>query len=401
MSTVTLDDVIVMVDADPAKAKQHGENYRLHDDKGRNFDICESTPEDLGIGGVGIELYFVYLKQLILLFSVMSLLALPVLVFNYMGGYLNTVETTSPFEESTIANQKGIPAQTTDKGVAQDIIDDHKKYMYSTIGLDLLYCVAYLVMVFIFDIYNKKRARASSNLKVGDYSVMVELAQDVEATEEELKTFFEKYGAVHECIIPKYYGPRLRNYKAYIEAEKSVRRELKQPSVDDNAEKLDQLKAKCKEILQDIKDAQQERDPIMHAFVIFESIKSREACLREYSEAKPKGLRHQPAALRLRGNPMKVNRAPDPKEINWENYGTKQSSWKAAILYVVIVILMFISLIAISVVDYYDNRIPSYSRCLQFDQNVDANSTNATEEQIICFCGGLEETEVIYALVTL
>lgn len=395
MSTVTLDDIVVLVDADPVKAKQHGENYALHDDKGRRFDICESTPEDLGIGGVGIEMYFVFLKQLIFIFAIMSVIAVPVLVFNYMGGYLNVVEKTSPFEASMIANQRGIPAGTTNREDAQTVIDEHKKYMYTTVAIDLLYCLVYIVLIFVFDIYNKRRVKSSSNLKVGDYSIMVELAQDVEATEEELKTFFEKYGAVHECAIPKYYGSRLRTYMAYIEAEKNVRRELKRPTIDESPEKLDQLKSRCKEILQEIKDTQHEQDPVLHAFIVFESIKSKEACIREYSEVKSKGLRHQPMSLRLRGNPIKVSLAPEPKEINWQNYGLKKSSWKAISLYLVIALLMVVSLIAISIIEYYENRIPTYSRCLEFDAPVDtSNPDNATTEQIICFCGGMEESKV-------
>ncbi|MDR3547939.1 MAG: hypothetical protein P4M11_06710 [Candidatus Pacebacteria bacterium] len=404
MSTTTLDDIVVMVGADPQKAKHHGDNYILHDDKGMPFSVCKSTTEELGVGGIGIEMYFVFLKQMVILFAVMTVISFPILIFNYIGGYLNTIDKTSPFEASTIANQKGIPTGTTSRSEAEQALNDHKKFMYSTIILDILYSAAFLIMIYIFQCYNKRRVRTSINMKVGDYSIVVELPVGVEATEEELKTFFEKYGAVTECVIPKCFGPRLKTYTKYIHSEKKLMAEIKKVSTANNekADKVDELRKKCNDILQKIRETQQERPPILYAFIIFESIKSKLACLRDYNRAKANSLDKQPAALRLRGHPLIVAKAPEPQEINWPNYGMKRSSWKKLILYVAIAFLMLGSLLSISIVEYYEKKMPTYSKCLGYDVLVDpTNSTEeATQEKVICFCGGLDESEVIFPLVT-
>ncbi len=404
MSSVSLHEILAITTPDPKKAAKHADEFTLRDPEGRPLKICDSSPVDLGAGGVGVEMYFVYLKQMIILFTIMTAISLPVVIINYLGGYLNEVEKTSPFEASTIANQKGIPPGITNKTEAEKTIEEHKTYMYTTVGLDVLYCVAYIVLVFFYEWYNRKRINASKNLSVCDFSVMAELPPGSNVTTEDLKKFFEKYGPVHECTIPKYYGQSLEKIVEYSNVEKTLLAEKRKPKED--AEKIDLLKTQRKAMLEQLKaDAAANTDASKNnkviSFVIFETIKSKEECLKDYS--KWKNLHHtknEPQGLRCNGLPVAVNKAPEPSEIAWENLGVKKRSWKILLIYLAITVTVLLSFVVISIVEYYENRLPTYSRCLEFEAPVytlnNATITNETlyVQQVLCFCGGMEETKI-------
>ena len=403
MVSISLEDISVMIDADPKRAQRHGENYILRTHSGKRFDFCKTTPAELGIGGIGLEMYFVFLKQMIILFTVMSVISLPVVVINYMGGYLNVVETTSPFEASTIANQKGIPPGTINRTEAEIAVEEHRKYMYTTIVLDLFYCLAYIILIFFFEQYNKRMVKATRNLKVGDYAVEIEIKQRGETTEADLKRFFEKYGDVHECMIAEHYGRELQACMDYIQIEKNIREEQRKKESLDLSQRVDLLKMEREAALQKVKECSESSPESIRAFIIFESIKSREACLKEYVEYRSrKTLVTQPLTLRFQGSSLRVVKAPEPREIYWENFGITQSNWKSILVYLVVGVLMLVSLLVISIVEYYENRLPTYVRCLEFHNPFDSNnSTNTSDplsdEQVICFCGGFEEREVSLA----
>ena len=400
MTSASTEDVIIASPnpaPDPTKAAIHAEEFTLHDSRGQPFKICDSTPVDLGTGGIGIEMYFVYLKQMVILFGVMSVISLPVVVINYLGGYLNSVDKTSPFEASTIANQKGIPPGITNKEDAQSAIEEHKAYMYTTVITDFIYCVVYLAFIFIFQRYNKRRVNKSKNVSVRSFAIMVDLEAGANVTETELKKFFERYGSIHECRIPKYYGKTLRRFIKYTQIEKAIIVEECKPPDKEDPKVIDNFKAKRVHILSQIENKSTECGKV-RAFIIFESIKARQDCLKDYIKWNSlKNSQDQPQRLRFENTLIAVKKAPEPGEIFWENFGDKKSNWKLAIVYMILAFAMLISLLLISIVEYYENRLPTYARCLEFDDPKITNATSSlqkTDEEVICFCGGLAEDQI-------
>jgi hypothetical protein len=106
--------------------------------------VWKSTPTDLGAAGLGFELYFVFLKQMILLFTMLTILSIPILVLNLAGGYLSEAEKTSPFESSTLGNQKSLPDELLKSDNVRKTIRDHKRVMHMTLYTDIAYVLIIL-----------------------------------------------------------------------------------------------------------------------------------------------------------------------------------------------------------------------------------------------------------------
>ena len=375
--------------ADLDKAIAHGEDYVLKDVNGEQLPICKTNSNELGIASVGVELYFIFLKELILLFLLLTIFALPLIILNYTGGYLNSIEKTSPFEGSTIGNQMSIPADIRSRDDQNATIKNHKIYMYITIFFDFTYSLIYVVFANLFECYNLRRLNKTEFASVNDFSIMVELEKGVTATESDLRRLFEKYGTIHECYIVKYYGKTLRRFIKFEKIERKVFEELTKPKP--NQKKIYKLKDERADILDDIKNDGNCDNDRLTAFIIFESMKSRDDCLQEYFA---KNLKDQNEAQRFKGKPVSVKVAPNPAEIYWENLSTKICYWRTAAIYMTVIYALLIALIIICVVEYYKNQLPTSTMCLEnYGSSIGIGSDldKDNDNDVMCFCGGLDE----------
>lgn len=386
---------------DIKKAERHLEEYVLKNPAGGSFSLWKSTPADLGATGPGYELYFVLLKQMILLFVILFVASFPALIMNFTGSYLSEVEKTSPLESSTLGNQRSLQEDLLKGRNRQDAIDEHKRTMYITVFTDFAYIILFLIVVIIFQFYSYRRSLTTKNVIVGDFAIYVELPKGVKTTEDELKAFFEKYGPVHECCIPKCYGKVIKRYMKFNEVEKELYTEMKKSRMEDNTEKLDKIRIKRYEILEKLKAESDNSKYSVRAFVIFETIKSRDMCLKDYAKSLIfRSLKDQPQRLRFKNSPVHVSNAPDPREMHWDNFGEKTTHWKSVIIYIILLYTSVIALVVISMVEYYEIRLPTYTKCIATrslpednkDDLDDLDKNNQTH--VICFCGGLKEEEI-------
>lgn len=390
-STSTTESSTAIV-LDLKKARRHCSEFVLKDAKGQPFTVCKSKTRDLGINGVGIELYFVFLKQMIILFTVLSVMAFPVLVINLSGGYLHEMDKTSPFEASTIANQRSISRSDIVQGKG---VNKHKALMNTTVFLDLAYCIVYVAMLLAFEWYNCRRVRRTKNLTVKDFSVMAELRIG-NVAEGELKEFFEKYGPVHECCVAEVYGKELQQLISYANTKKAILAGEKRKVTsfqkfmntvlycgkNTTEKKRDKLKKKCAEMLKSIKQVRESGSRTeTKAFIVFEDLAARQKCLEN-----PKPT--------FKSTELHMASPSNPGELFWENFGARNSKWKLFCIYFILWVSLVISLVIISIVEYYENRLPTYSRCLDFAPlNSTASFVPSNETQVLCFCGGAEEGE--------
>lgn len=81
------------------------------DKNGKRFNPCVGAHK-FGAHGVGLFLYFKFLKYMIVMTFLMSLLMIGPLTSNELGGYLDK-KKKSQFDSSTLANQGGIAKNTT------------------------------------------------------------------------------------------------------------------------------------------------------------------------------------------------------------------------------------------------------------------------------------------------
>ena len=70
------------------------------------YPLWSTSTDSFGKYGVGIQLYFKYMKAMIILFSIMTLISIPALVSNLRGNYY-TGRNKSQFDFTMFGNQVG------------------------------------------------------------------------------------------------------------------------------------------------------------------------------------------------------------------------------------------------------------------------------------------------------
>jgi hypothetical protein len=186
----------------------------------------------------------------------------------------------------------------------------------------------------------------------------------------------------------------------FNEIEKELFTEMRKSCNRDNPGRLNKIRTKRYEFLEKLKAESDNSNYNVKAFIIFETIKSRDACLNDYARSERfDGLKNQTQRLRFKNSPVKVSNAADPREMRWESFGEKIIHWKSVLIYVILLYSSVISLVIISIVEYYEIRLPTYKKCITTHslpennpnlENLDKNN----ETHVICFCGGYNEEEI-------
>ena len=92
--------------AEIPKAKSHNKEVRLNKPDGRDYRLCCTSPTTLGKHGAGLMLYFMFIKWMAIGFFILTLLSIPALVSNLIGGAISKKDQMSFFDITTLSNQK-------------------------------------------------------------------------------------------------------------------------------------------------------------------------------------------------------------------------------------------------------------------------------------------------------
>lgn len=173
------------------------------------------SSQQLGGYGVGVQLYFSFLKAATILFFVISLISLGPLYTNYKGHWLRDGQTKSPFDVLTLANQAGPDIYEKDLSIAEEYVDSTKENQLKILMFDLFYSFAFLVFLRAFmkvsgNVTLKNREAFE---KPSDYTVSVwGLPHDT--TEQEVSLHFSQlFGEVAEVSLARNYNGKLFLYK--------------------------------------------------------------------------------------------------------------------------------------------------------------------------------------------
>jgi len=90
--------------AEIPKAKEHRKEILLHKENGRSYNLFCTSPSTLGKHGPGLMLYFMFIKWMAIGFFIMSILSIPALVSNIIGGTIDKEESGSFFDKTTLSN---------------------------------------------------------------------------------------------------------------------------------------------------------------------------------------------------------------------------------------------------------------------------------------------------------
>ena len=286
-----------------AKAKDHLKATSLRNENGKQYPVCSTSPQELSVFSLGVHLYFKFLKQMGSLFLIFFIICIPSLYFNIKGDYLSEEESSSFYDQATLANRVWKPTGSA-------YWDDPNNQKFLTVWLDIVGCVIFMLILQYMIYFNEKTKSEAlrETITPGDYTVKIIgiPAQGVE--EEGVKQFFlQRYGMVVECSFARKFGGILTKSRYLHKLNKKIEIEEKRLNAQGKATgpKLHDLleeKDKKYRILQDsmprvsvIEDL-----PCLHSYLTFNSVRSKIACIIAYQNWNDSScLCYQPAPLRL------------------------------------------------------------------------------------------------------
>jgi hypothetical protein len=172
--------------------------------------VCSTTPGEMGEMGVGIELYFVLLKYLAIVFFLMTVIAVPALSLNKEGHMIPDEDVGNGLVLLTLGNIGLHPGNIAKLGgcLPDGTIDCNgtvidasfarlattASYVISAVDVMYSFCFLAFVVIFNWKIEQTVAANDDANITPGDYAVMV-YGMPAYATELSVLEFFnQRYG---------------------------------------------------------------------------------------------------------------------------------------------------------------------------------------------------------------
>ena len=110
------------VKADYEIGKEYVKVNNVSDVNDENYSICKDGINRMGNYGVGLYLYFLYLKFMGATFFIMSLIMIPAMYCNISGNFYEG-KNRSALDFTMLGNQKGFEDGTTQRGNVEDYED--------------------------------------------------------------------------------------------------------------------------------------------------------------------------------------------------------------------------------------------------------------------------------------
>ena len=348
--------------------------------------------------GVGIALYFQFLKYLVATLFFMFLMTAPVIVFANMGTYegqftefyneTGTSALDSGFSLSSLtmgavvqssARGEDNPLRQSDKylKVQDDFYVLKEDLLYAAMGSDLLAVIIFLIATLLI----KRQIKIVADqvdvdtLDIGDYSMEVTgLPRDTEDPEE-VRCFFElKYGEVAGVHLGRNDSSLLRLHQKKGQLKIQLERARARVAVYKKGEKkVVKLQERVAKVEQELKVAGKGPFQTTVAYVTFNSEESKVMCLYD-SPNTFIGELLLPQDKKFRGRySYKVKEAPAPSNVLYENlgYGAWFRLFMRSVVGLVVLVLLLVSFAGITVLKE-EERIAAQRTEFDGDQLKDA-----------------------------
>jgi len=395
--------------ADPDVAMTHAFESILRDKDGQYIPVCSSGPEDFGFASIGLEMYFRFLKEMGLLFVLLSLLAAPALYVNYIGNEVDPNYEQTVFDRMTISNQNGVSLNTTAAAEALKALSDQELPKHVTIWFDVASCALFFILWLVYRFYNWRCELSSkaTNLSAASYAVMVEgLPQALgKSGEQEVGEFFQgRFGKVVECCFAREFNNALGLYKTVADISKEISKEqircqISGKPTSAELEKLTKERASARVYLQEALPNMEDYEslPVNRAFIIFDTIESKQKCIETYSHCECCGccgcgcLQENNLRFPKDGETyqLDVKKPPPPSDIIWENLEASCCSkfWRSLLAVIAVIILLIISYTSIYTVNTLEQDRATKEECIQYEEmDLAAAKIETNKRKIRCFC---------------
>jgi len=159
--------------ADYEKGKIWRESNNVRRPDGSNYSLLKTDIFEFGRYGVGLYLYMLYIKYIIIAFSIMSFIAIPSIISNYKGKFYES-QDVSILGYTMLGNQNGFEGGTTlTNGINAYKDDDTERKMviYSDLANTIfffffIYYLKYVCSVAIKDALFKTQTASDYTLYI-------------------------------------------------------------------------------------------------------------------------------------------------------------------------------------------------------------------------------------------
>ncbi|OMJ76784.1 hypothetical protein SteCoe_23756 [Stentor coeruleus] len=388
--------------ADVSKAWEYRENMMIKKKVDGDYVTPKPfsvTENDYGQYGIGLELYFLTLKQFMLLFFVMACISAWPIYENYVGMGLPDDDRGQIWNAVSLANQHRLIITDSEEDNS-DAINSSK---IRIIIADFLSNVIFSIFIIYFSIKTDERIKANikNNISCSDYAVEVKGLPKDNISALEIKRFFEeKFGKTEEVYLARRYEGKLKIFARRAELEKKLNHEI---AIDhlrnqDNSKKIEKIRHEIKKFditIGKFTTGSRKHDdlPIERAFIIFSLQSSREKCLKEFKLAN-KACKNYNDELFFDNHKLKVVAPSDPSNINWENleYSHCKRFLRKTISYSLALGVIIISIGIIYYLRQINEGLPKDEVCFtQHDKNPDCTLSQAeryyeSDLEIYCYC---------------
>jgi alpha-tubulin suppressor-like RCC1 family protein len=317
------------------------------------YPIWKTTAEDLGEFGVGIGLYYQFLRYMSFVFAMVAACQSVGLILNASGkAYGDRTDVDFMIKTSLGAHLTsnynasifGTFIDSNDLSFTLSIVDVSSTVLF-------LICVVRLK----YDQVQSVEQIDADVITAGDYTVYVEDIPTNATDPDEFKTFFSHYGAVADVSIGLANGDLIRLFTERtlkIAGLELAVADLKISRLSSHMKIVEKIKAEIAGFDKEVSTMRQKSDfETIVAYVTFDDQKSQEACLKQY----PAGFFSKvvmPTSKKFRRTyPISVSQAPEPSNIKWENLQVRgfNKNMRFFLTSIVTVLMLFLSFFVIIV----------------------------------------------------
>ena len=324
------------------------------------YSIWNTGEKEMGQLGIGMGLYFQYLRFMVYLFSIMLSLSIVPMIMNSFG--MAFTGTSEP--ELAIKCSIG--------GIGRGILLEYPKLPYPPLNvlgfpiavetpiitttlafLDILISLVYVFGTWYLRVNQTEIIQTldEDTITAADYTILVEDIPNDATDPDEFRAFFSKYGEVADVAIGLNNGKLIDMFQKRgqheLEIEEQIAK-LKLYKLQELQKKLKVMRKKQKKIDEKIIQLRSKSDfKSVCAFVTFNEDKGKVECVSAYESTFIQRMRGKAKATkRFRGNiNLNVSIAPEPSNVLWENLQFRglNTTIRACIVYVIIVVLLLMS----------------------------------------------------------
>eukprot|EP00743_Colponemidia_sp_Colp-15_P005010 GILK01005396.1.p1 GENE.GILK01005396.1~~GILK01005396.1.p1 ORF type:complete len:784 (+),score=111.46 GILK01005396.1:81-2432(+) len=397
------------------EAIEYGKRSRVMDVSHEGYvkyHLWRTSASELGRFGVGIELYFRFVKYMAVVLLVMSLIAIPNIFINSAGNRMSLADQKFGMEQTTLGNQGTVDNSTTTTYIDFQVVGntyhvEQRNMVTIIVFTDLGYCVMFLISLLWFKSRQGEVAELNdlANVTAADYSIEVTGFPTEPVTEEEVRHHFQKYGKIVEVSLARQFNNVIQHYKTKAKLGAKLSSALAKWTATGKGEQAAQkLMNRLNDIDHQIarvnpKNLKIEQLNADRAFIVFNKEEDRNSVLHKYRWSYWSLFRRcQRRHLRWRQqNPLTVKVAPEPSNILWENLEFSDSArLKRRLLTAgVTLLLLCFSFVAIYAVDIAQTKLDTTSDCSQSYTREEAAVGDATA--LACYCSSIGLSRIFFS----